>query len=142
MRTRIVCEGALHRFHTNHHAALCPGTGVVISAGLYRSEVGKIGVPFDEEEEEDGGGGASSAGDSGRMARPFVGEDSGNTRMGRYGVLATTLERVVVVAAGSGESERLSGRSGKRMACGREICWTRRVEGKQRRIIGSKIAAR
>ena len=88
------CVGRERRLHRNFRYA--PGTGVVMSAGVYLREIGKILVFRGAEE---------SAGVKRKMPRPLVGVASGKTRTVRFGFCARRPEREIRFAAGEGRSD-------------------------------------
>ena len=91
--TRIQCVGLLFRFHKKEKYV--PGTGVVISAGVYLRLMGNI---FDVR------GAVSRDPLNGRIPRPLVVVHSGNTAMERFGFSWTKASRSVRPALDAGFS--------------------------------------
>ena len=112
-------------------AQYCPGTGVVISGGVYRRLIGKILVP---------GGVIKRLGLNGRMPRPFVVVHSGNTTITRLGCSATSVFKSVILAPLAGCSFGFD--NARKIAPKSETYSTWRVWGYDTVKIGSNIAAR
>jgi len=113
------------------NAQYCPGTGVVMSGGVYRRLMGKILVP---------GGVVKRLGLKGRIPRPLVVVHSGNTTMTRFGCSATSVFRSVIFAPFDGYSFGFD--NARKIAPKSEMYSTWRVWGYDTVNIGSNIAAR
>lgn len=129
IRTRIQCVGCESRFQMNE--MYCPGSGVVMSGGVYRKLMGKILV-F--------GGVVNRLGLNGKMPRPFVVVHSGNTTITLCGCSDTSVFRSVIFAFFPGNSCGFL--SARNIARNSEMYSTCLVWGYDTVKIGSKIAAR
>ena len=109
-----------------------PGTGVVMSAGVYLSETGNTGTSGER---------VSSDGANLRIPRPFVVVASGKTTTVRVGFWRTRFASVVAAEGGNG-GVRDGERNALRMAARSGMGVTFGVDGCEQVNIGSKIAAR
>lgn len=128
MRTRIECVWREKSVQKNLMLSSHPGMGVTTSAGEYRSETGKILVPFDAERRE---------GDKRSTPLPLLVVHSGNTTMTRRGFAATSSAKVIVFSGSAGGKAKHDAR-----ARSKESTWTFLELGKLCVKIGSKMAAR
>ena len=108
-----------------------PGSGVVMSGGVYRRLIGNILV-F--------GGVVRRLGLNGKIPLPLVVVHSGKTTITLSGCSVTSVFRSVIFAFLRGYS--CGFRSARRIAPRREMCSTCRVWGYETVKIGSKIAAK
>jgi hypothetical protein len=113
------------------NAQYCPGTGVVMSGGVYRRLIGKILV-F--------GGIVRRLGLNGKIPLPFVVVHSGKTTITLCGCSTSSVFRSVILDPFGGYS--CGFRRARRIAPKRDMHSTCRVWGYETVKIGSKMAAR